>query len=517
MAWRNRKIIYKGHGAVENIKTIIIVGGGTAGWMAAASLAQFLRGRPVEIHLVESADIGTIGVGEATIPGIRDFNASLGIDEADFIKSTQASFKLGIQFQDWKTIGSRFFHPFASYGAPIDGVDFYPVWQHLYKQGKARDLQHYCLPSVLSAQNKFAQANLNASSPLARYHYAYHFDAALYAAYLRKYAEAGGVVRHEDKVIHVKLHDNGFIKSVVLEKNKELEGELFIDCSGFRGLLIEGALKTGYENWSHWLPVNSAVAVQSESALEPVPFTRATALESGWQWRIPLQHRVGNGYVFCDKFISHDHAAQSLLDKLDGPAATTPKVIKFITGRRKQFWNKNCVALGLASGFLEPLESTSISLIQTGISKLLMFFPEDEFNQDDISEANRLAEIEMERIRDFILLHYKLSQRNDSEFWRYVQTIEAPETLANKIAIFKRRGHLINYEGESFGDASWLSMYNGFGVLSKLEDVRIHQLDMDSAERQLNYMHKVIQESCAHAMSHKTFLDKYCPAPKVAH
>jgi len=498
---------------VENIKTIIIVGGGTAGWMAAASLSQFLKNKSVAIHLVESAEIGTVGVGEATIPGIRDFNASLGIDEVDFIKNTQASFKLGIEFQDWKVIGSRFFHPFSSYGAPLDGVDFYPVWQRLYKQGRARDLQHYCLPSVLSMQNKFAQGN---TSTLARYHYAYHFDASLYAAYLRKYAEAAGVVRHEGKVIHVPLRDDGYIKSIVLDNNRELVGDLFIDCSGFRGLLIEGALKTGYEDWSHWLPVNSAVAVQSESAAEPAPFTRSIALEAGWQWRIPLQHRVGNGYVYCDKFIDDGQAIQSLLSRLDGRATTTPRTIKFNTGRRKQFWNKNCVALGLASGFLEPLESTSISLIQTGISKLLMFFPEDEFNQDDISEANRLAEVEMERIRDFILLHYTLSQRTDSDFWRYVQTIEAPETLAKKIAIFRRRGHLIKYEGESFGDASWLSMYNGFGVLSQIEDLRVDQLDMTAAERQLQQMHSLIEEASKRAMGHGAFLEKHCPAPEIA-
>lgn len=501
---------------MSKIEKIVIAGGGTAGWMAAASLSQFLKHKPISIHLVESAEIGTIGVGEATIPGIRDFNASLGIDEVDFIKKTQASFKLGIAFDDWKTLGSSFFHPFASYGAPIDGVDFYPVWQHLYKQQRARELMHYCLPSVLADQNKFAQANLSASSPLARYHYAYHFDASLYAAYLRSYAEQRGVIRHEDKITRVNLHDDGFIASLSLEQGEALAGDLFIDCSGFRGLLIEGALNTGFEDWSHWLPVNSAIAVQTESRQPPTPFTRAIALEAGWQWRIPLQHRVGTGYVFCDKFISDEDAIQRLMSRLDGPAIKTPKVLKFTTGRRKQFWNKNCVALGLASGFLEPLESTSISLIQTGISKLLMFFPEDEINEDDIDEANRLAAIEMERIRDFILLHYKLSQRTDSEFWRYIQTIEVPETLAKKMAVFCRRGHLIKYEGESFDDASWLSIYNGFDVVPSLEDVRVGQLDMHSAERQLNQIAKIIQDASGLVMDHKDFLNKYCPAPPVA-
>jgi len=494
------------------IKKIIIVGGGTAGWMAAASLAQFLKQRKTEIHLIESAEIGTIGVGEATLPGIRDFNASLGIDEIDFIKKTQATFKLGIEFNDWKTLGSTFFHPFAHYGAPIDGVDFYPIWQRLYKQQKAKPLMHYCLPTIMAAQNKFSQPNLNTQSPLARYHYAFHFDASRYATYLRDYAEKYGVIRHEEKIVDVKLLDNGYIGSVGLEKGDELSGDLFIDCSGFRGLLIEGALKTGYEDWSHWLPVNSAVAVQSEAKFAPTSFTKTTALDAGWQWRIPLQHRVGNGYVYCDNFIEDHAASEVLLSRLDGNPITQPRTIKFTTGRRKKFWNKNCVALGLSSGFLEPLESTSISLIQTGIGKLLMFFPDTGFNENDINEANRLAAIEMERIRDFILLHYTLSQRTDSAFWRHVKTIPLPETLANKINLFRRRGHLVNYEGESFTDASWISMYNGFGVLSELEDIRVEQFDISALEAQLNQMEQLLQSASMHAISHQAFIQKFCAA-----
>lgn len=497
---------------MNDIKRIIIVGGGTAGWMAAASLSQYLKHRDINIHLVESAEIGTIGVGEATLPGIRDFNASLGIDEIDFIRNTQATFKLGIEFNDWKSLGSQFFHPFASYGVPIDDIEFYAVWQRLFKQQKAKDLMHYCLPSMMAKYNKFAQPNPNTTSPLARYHYAFHFDASLYAAYLRRYSEANGVVRHEDKITQVKLLDNGFIGSVCLEKGEELAGDLFIDCSGFRGILIEGALKTGYEDWSHWLPVNSAVAVQSETIAEPTSYTRTTALESGWQWRIPLQHRVGNGYVYCDKFISDEDATAKLLSSLDGKPTTKPRVIKFTTGRRNKFWNKNCVALGLASGFLEPLESTSISLIQTGISKLLMFFPDMSFNEADINEANRLAVIEMERIRDFILLHYKLSQRDDSEFWRYIQTIELPETLAQKIQIFKRRGHLIKYEGESFSDASWISMYNGFGVFPELESIKAEQLDIETLEPQLQKIEYIISDATNRSLTHAAFIQKFCAA-----
>lgn len=494
------------------IKKIIIVGGGTSGWMAAASLSKFLSHKNIEIHLVESNEIGTIGVGEATLPGILDFNNSLGIDQINFIKKTKATFKLGIEFNDWKNIGTRFFHPFSSYGLPLGGVDFYQIWQVLFKQGKASALENYCLPSILARQNKFSQPNPNTTSPLANYHYAFHFDASLYANYLRDYSEARGVIRHEDKVTGVNLADNGFIAGIKLEHAGDLAGDLFIDCTGFKGLLIEGALKTGYEDWSEWLPVNSAVAVQSESTTEPTSYTKTTALEAGWKWKIPLQHRTGNGYVYCDKFISDADATQKLLLSLDGKPLTTPKVIKFTTGRRKKFWNKNCVALGLSSGFLEPLESTSISLIQTGISKLLMFFPDRSFNENDMDEANRLAQVEMERIRDFILLHYKLSQRNDSPFWNYVQEIPIPEALQQKINMFKRRGHLIKNEGESFGDASWISIYNGFNIIPETFDLRVEQFNIGTLGQQLEKIETTIKDAASYALHHQAFIERYCKA-----
>jgi tryptophan 7-halogenase len=296
----------------QAINKVIIVGGGTAGWMAAASLARFLSHRKTDITLIESAEIGTIGVGEATLPGLRDFNHSLGIDEIDFIKKTQATFKLGIEFNDWKIKGSHFFHPFSHYGMPVEGLEFHQVWQTLYKQNKASDLSHYCLSSVLAKNNKFAQSNPKNTSPLAQYHYAYHFDASLYAKYLRDFSVKLGVTRIESTITSVNLNNNGFIKSVVLKDETEVAGDLFIDCSGLRGLLIEETLKTGYEDWSYWLPMNSAIALQTESAGEPTSFTKTTALEAGWQWRIPLQHRVGNGYVYCDKFISDADATEKL-------------------------------------------------------------------------------------------------------------------------------------------------------------------------------------------------------------
>jgi tryptophan 7-halogenase len=494
----------------QAIKKIVIVGGGTAGWMAAASLSHFLKHRAVEIILIESAEIGTIGVGEATLPGLRDFNYSLGIDEIDFIKETQATFKLGIEFNDWKIKGSSFFHPFSHYGMSIEGLEFHQVWQTLYKQNKASDLSHYCLSSILAKNNKFVQPNPKTTSPLAQYHYAYHFDASLYAKYLRNFSVKLGVTRIESTITSVTLNDNGFIKSVVLKDETEVTGDLFIDCSGLRGLLIEKTLKTGYEDWSYWLPMNSAIALQTESAGEPASFTKTTALEAGWQWRIPLQHRIGNGYVYCDKFISDSEATKKLLASVDGKALTEPRIIKFTTGRRKKFWNKNCVALGLASGFLEPLESTSISLIQTGLSKLMMFFPDTEFNADDIDEANRMAEVEMLGIRDFLILHYKLSQRNDSPFWQHIKNISVPEALAQKIKVFKRRGHLINYEAESFTNSSWISMYSGFGIIPEMDDIKTSMLDSTILEKHLQQIKIAIAQTEIHALSHSQFIAKYC-------
>jgi len=498
----------------QAIQSIVIVGGGTAGWMAAAALSHFLRKRQVAIHLIESPDIGTIGVGEATLPGIRDFNLALGIDEIDFIKETQATFKLGIEFVGWKNQQSDFFHPFSNYGQSMYGADFYQVWQHLRKQNKVEELSHYCLSTMLATQGRFAQPRENPQTPLAEYNYAFHFDASLYADYLRKYAVKNGVIRHEKTVTQVTQTDTGFIAGVTFNDATSLTGDLFIDCSGTRGLLIEETLQTGFEDWSYWLPVNSAAAVQSKSAAPPTPYTKSIAMESGWRWRIPLQHRVGNGYVYCDDFISDIDAKQHLLDSLDGQALSEPRTIKFKTGRRNQFWHKNCIAVGLSSGFLEPLESTSISLIQTAISKLIMFFPDKSFNQTDIDEANRQASLEMEHIRDFILLHYKLSERTDTEFWRHIQSIKMPASLEHKINVFKRRGYIVEHEGESFKSASWISMYNGFDVMPNESQIKLDHLDMPQLEQQLKQMATLIQKGATAAPLHQEFISRHCSAPE---
>jgi tryptophan halogenase len=489
------------------IKKIVIVGGGTAGWMAAAALSKYLRLHPIEITLIESDDIGTVGVGEATVPAIRLFNKQLEISETDFIKATQATFKLGIEFKDWYKKDHSFFHPFADYGMPINGEPFYQYWLALQKQGYSANLEEFCLATQMASQGRFALPNIESSSKLTYYNYAYHFDASLYAKFLRNYAEGFGVRRVEGLIEAVNTDPaSGFITSVVLKNGSLIEGELFVDCSGFKGLLIEGALKTGYENWSHWLPCDSAAAMQTENAEDPAPFTRSTALTAGWQWKIPLQHRAGNGYVYCSKYISDEDAINTLTQNVTGCALTKPRVIKFTTGVRKKFWNKNCVALGLASGFLEPLESTSISLIQSGIEKLIIFFPKEGFKEDAINEANRLNLLEYERIRDFIILHYKSTTRDDSAFWRYVNAMDIPETLLAKIEAFKHNGLLINYEQETFLDASWVSLYNGFNIIPATPRLTLAKSDSESLIKMLEKMRSAIAVGISYSPLHGDFL-----------
>ncbi|GGY73539.1 tryptophan halogenase [Cellvibrio zantedeschiae] len=489
------------------IEKIVIVGGGTAGWMAASALSQYLKDKPVSVQLVESDVIGTVGVGEATVPGIKYFNRQLGIGERDFINATQATFKLGIEFKDWYTKGSSFFHPFADYGMPINGQSFYQHWLQLHKNGYEGALESFCLSTQMALENRFSLPDAEPASPLTRYNYAYHFDAFLYAKFLREYAEARGVQRIEGMISSVTLDEHsGFVKDVVLASGQVVAGELFIDCSGFKALLIEGALRTGYEDWSHWLPCNSAVAMQTENAEAPVPYTCSTAREAGWQWKIPLQHRAGNGYVYCDKYISDQEAIDTLRKHASGRALTEPRVIKFTTGVRKQFWNKNCVALGLASGFLEPLESTSISLIQTGIDKLLNHFPDADFSPELRDEANRLNLLEYARLRDFLILHYKANKRGDTQFWLDVQSMDIPEMLAEKIKRFRADGTLITYDQETFQDASWLSMYNGFKIIPNQTSISLSGTERDSLARMLEKMKSAIAGGVGYAPLHHEFL-----------
>ncbi len=444
---------------------MLIVGGGTAGWMTAAFLSQTL-GKAVQIQLVESDEISTIGVGEATIPPINSFNSALGIDENEFIKATQASFKLGIQFNNWGALGDSYVHGFAPIGRPTGMVEFQHFWLKMFQEGKVERLEDYSINLLACEKNKFMRATLEyENSPLKDISHAFHFDAGLYAKFLRAYAEQRGVHRTEGKISSVQQHsESGFITSVTLENGDLHAAELFVDCSGFRGLLIEQTLHTGYDDWSQWLPCNRALAVPCESVSPLTPYTRATAHSAGWQWRIPLQNRIGNGHVYCSNFMSDDQATAILMNNLDGKPLADPRPIKFVTGKRKQFWNKNVVAIGLSSGFMEPLESTSIHLIQEGVSRLLSFFPDQGFDQADIDEFNRQSLQEFEQIRDFIILHYHATKRSDSEFWNYCRNMDIPETLQQKLDLFRSNGRVYRINGELFAEASWFQVMFGQGL-----------------------------------------------------
>lgn len=445
--------------------TILIVGGGTAGWMSAALLAQF-RENGYRIRLVESEDIGTIGVGEATIPQINLFNAALGINEDEFLRATQGTIKLGIEFVDWLNLGHRYMHAFGTIGRDVGIVPFQHYWQRARSLGIAKSLNHYSLNEVAARTGKLQRGGPRTSDKLPDMPYAYHFDAGLYARYLRNLAEQRGVERVEGKITNVAVKsDDGHVESITLENGQQISADLFIDCSGFRGLLIEGALETGYEDWSKWLPCNRALAVPCANAPVQLAYTRSTAREAGWQWRIPLQHRIGNGYVYCSDYIADDDAAATLLANLDGEPLAEPRLLRFNTGKRRKFWNRNVIALGLASGFMEPLESTSIHLIQSSLSRLLKMMPRKKINLADVAEYNRQCDFEFERIRDFLVLHYKATERTDTPFWRHCANMDIPETLAAKIELFRSSGHIFREHEELFTEVGWLQVFVGQGVL----------------------------------------------------
>ncbi|MDZ4263474.1 MAG: tryptophan halogenase family protein, partial [Pseudomonadota bacterium] len=435
----------------NNIKRLVIVGGGTAGWMSAATFARYLKNNSCEIILIESEEIGTVGVGEATIPQIQLFNKTLNIDEDDFIRKTNATFKLGIEFVNWGKKGDSYIHAFGSVGRDMESLPFYHYWLKLNKQGRSADIGDYCMNTLASKQNKFMRSIDAGNSPLSNIAYAFHFDAGLYAKYLRNYSENLGVKRVEGKIVDVSLMEStGHIRAVTLANGEEVAGDLFIDCSGFQGLLIAKALGVGYEDWSHWLPCDSAWAVPSQR-LDPLPsYTRATAHTAGWQWRIPLQHRTGNGHVFSSKFMAAEDAKKILLNNIQGEILAEPRLLRFVTGRREKFWHKNCIAIGLASGFMEPLESTSIHLVQSALARIMAMFPQKSFNQDEIDSYNEQVGFEYEKIRDFLILHYKVTERDDSDFWNYCRDMEIPASLQQKINVFKANGHVFRYNNELF-------------------------------------------------------------------
>jgi tryptophan halogenase len=496
---------------MNHIRNIVIAGGGTAGWMSAAGLVKAL-GPAWKITLVESEEIGTVGVGEATIPLIDIYNRALEIDENEFMRETAGTFKLGIEFRNWGRLGDSYIHGFGPLGPDIGLTRFHQYWLKMRAAGKASSLEDYSINIAASRANKFMRAQRElAPSPLAEVAHAYHFDAGLYAAFLRRYAEALGVRRVEGKIRSVSTRvDNGFIESIVLEDGQRIEGELFIDCTGFRGLLIEQTLKTGYEDWTHWLPCDRAWAVPCTSVEPLTPYTRSTAHGAGWQWRIPLQHRIGNGHVFCSSFIKEDEAARVLLNGLDGDALAEPRMLKFVTGKRKKLWNKNVVAVGLASGFLEPLESTSIHLIQATISRLTGFMPGSTFDPADIAEFNLQCDFEFERIRDFIILHYKATQRNDTEFWNYCRTMPVPDTLAHKMELFQTNGRVFRENSELFSEVSWVEVLLGQNVMPRSYNPAVDALPETKIEDFLNNVRSTIRRCVEVMPTHAQFVAQHC-------
>ena len=489
---------------MSRVRRVVIVGGGTAGWMAAAGLAKSL-GRTIDITLVESDEIGTVGVGEAVIPLIKSFHALLDLQENEFLREVNGTFKLGIEFENWGRLGESYFHPFGPTGVEVWAAQFHHYWLKARRQGNNDALRNFSLEASLAQANRFTlDSNPQPQS-------AYHFDASLYAQFLRKLGEAHGVRRVEGKVVDVQVHaESGFIESVQLESGQRIEGDLFIDCSGFRGLLIQQVLETEWEDWSHWLRNDRAVAVQTELVSPPAPYTRSTARTSGWQWKIPLQNRVGNGLVFCSAYLSEDEAKKALLDNLEGRPINEVRTIRFRTGRRAQQWVKNCVAVGLSSGFLEPLESTSIHLIQNSILRLVRMFPAAEIDPVETRQFNNETTKEIEQIRDFIILHYKVNQRMDSKYWIDCREMPIPESLAHKIALFESNGRAVREDNEMFRERSWAAVMLGQGIEPRGYHPFVDNLSDEQLQALVAEIKSNVARIVAAAPSHQAFLKHYC-------
>lgn len=492
-------------------RNIVIIGGGTAGWMAAAALARFV-GPIASITLIESDEIGTVGVGEATIPQLKLFNASLGIDEVDFVRATQGSFKLGIEFAGWGAPDQRYIHAFGAVGRGMGLLPFHHYWLRHRAAGGTASLWAFSAAAQAAASNRFAPPNDQPGRLPSGYDYAFHFDAGLYAAYLRQYAEARGVKRIEGRIDHVALRsEDGFVDRVTLGDGRSISGDLFIDCSGFRGLVIEQALAAGYEDWSHLLPCNRALAVPCARAAPLTPFTRATARDAGWQWRIPLQHRTGNGHVYCSDFVSDDQAAATLLANLDGVPLGDPRPLRFTTGKRRAAWVKNCVALGLAAGFMEPLESTSIHLVQAGIARLLHLFPARGFDAADIAEFNRQTDFEWTAIRDFLVLHYHANRR-DGAFWAACRDMPIPDSLAHKLALFRANGRLFREHEELFTEVGWLQVLIGQGVIPAGYHPLADQLSFQELAEFMTLSKRHVDQVVGRLPDHAAFIAAHCAA-----
>jgi tryptophan 7-halogenase len=490
----------------HRVRRVVVAGGGTAGWMAAAAITRTL-GRAVEVTLVESEAIGTIGVGESTIPPLVTFNRLLGIKEAEFMRATQATFKLGIAFDHWKDVGESYFHSFGLTGKDHWAAGFQHFWMHGRSKGHEQSYDDYCLELVAAMQGRFAHL------PNDRMNYAYQLDSGLYAKFLRTMAEEDGCRRIEGKIAQVELDgESGDIAALVLDGGRRIEGDLFLDCTGFRALLMEQALHTGFDDWTHYLPCDAAIALQTESVGPPAPFTRAMAHDAGWQWRIPLQHRVGNGIVYCSRYIAREDALERLLGNIEGKVLTEPNFLRFAAGARRKQWHRNCVAVGLSGGFMEPLESTSIHLIQRAILRLLRMMPLSEISERDVAEFNEQQMTDMLQIRDFLILHYVVTERRDSPFWRYCASMEIPDTLAQKIELFRETGRVFRKNEELFAENSWVQVMMGQGIMPRSHHPLAEKLKDDELAKFLEGLRDYVKQTVESLPPHGAYVAQYCGA-----
>jgi len=488
----------------NKIEKVVIAGGGTAGWMAAASLSKLI-GKNLDITLIESDQIGTVGVGEATIPTLLTLHELLKIKEQDFVAAVGGTFKLGISFENWRDVGKDYIHSFGFTGKDCWAAGFQHFWRKGLDRGISKEYGEYCTEWVAARHNRFAVLPDNAMN------YAYHMDATIYAQFLRVIAEDHGIVRREGKISQVDTDaESGFITALELESGERIEGDLFIDCTGFRGVLISQTLGVGYHDWKHWLPCDSAVAVQTEAIEDPIPYTRSIAREAGWQWRIPLQHRVGNGLVFSSDHWSDDEAISILRENIEGEPLTEPRVLKFNTGQRHKHWHLNCVSMGLSSGFIEPLESTSIHLIQRSIIRLMQLFPYAGIRQPDIDEFNTQMTEEIEHVRDFIILHYHVTDRSDSAFWRECASMDIPDSLRHRIELFKQTGRVFKVPGELFGENSWIQVMIGQGLMPEQYHPIVNMMSDEELEHFLTSINKTAYKVVGQLPEHQRFIDHYC-------
>ncbi len=490
-----------------HIRKLVIAGGGTAGWMAAAMFGKHF-GETLDITLVESDEIGTVGVGEATIPLLQHFHECLNVSEPEFLRAVRGTFKLGIFFENWRNLGENYFHSFGLVGRERWAAGFQNYWLRGRRLDLARDYGEYCLEASAALRNRFAISLNNVLN------YAYHIDAGLYGQFLRGIAEESGVIRHEGRIEQVEQDPvNGFITGLRLQSGQRVTGDLFIDCTGFRGLLIEQTLNVGFDDYGDWLPCDSAIAVPTAVTGSAHPYTRSTAHEAGWQWRIPLQHRVGNGMVFSSRHWSDDEARARLLDNVQGAVLAEPRLIRFRAGQRRRYWYKNCVALGLASGFIEPLESTSIHLIQRGVTRLVQFFPDKGIREPAIAEFNAKMQDEINNIRDFIILHYHVTNRSDTPFWRQCRTMNVPDSLAHRIQLFRQTGRIAWNPGELFGTTSWAQVMLGQGLMPEQYHPTVYAMSKDELGKYLATIHRQVEEQVDQLPDQQQFIDDYCKAP----